>query len=69
MNNRPVAIRGNGHGEKIFRLRGPAIMALLTEPTMERAAKKLGIGVMTLKRWTEKTRFCRRVRKSEEASV
>jgi hypothetical protein len=46
-----------GHGEKKGRQQETAIIALLTEPTMKLAAKKVGIGTATLWRWTQEDDF------------
>jgi hypothetical protein len=40
-----------GHGEKQSRKQEQAIAALLSEPSVEAAAAKAGVGVSTLKRW------------------
>lgn len=48
-----------GHGEKPSRTEDRAILALLAEPTLERAAKKCGIGVTTLKWWLQEPAFQR----------
>src|ERR1700736_2279121 len=40
-----------GHGEKLSRKRESAIAALLTEPTIERAAARAEISTRTLKNW------------------
>ena len=40
-----------GHGEKLSRKREQAIAALLIEPTVGDAARKIGIGERTLRRW------------------
>jgi hypothetical protein len=40
-----------GHGTKLDRKREPAIAALLSEPTVEAAAKKAKVGYRTLKLW------------------
>jgi hypothetical protein len=40
-----------GHGTKLDRKREQAIAALLSEPTVEAAAKKARVGYRTLKEW------------------
>jgi len=49
-----------GHGEKRSRRQEAAICALLTEPTIEAAADKAGIGEATLRRWLAEPSFRRR---------
>ncbi len=46
-----------GHGEKLSRKKEQAILALLAEPTVERAAKACGIGTATLGRWLKDEEF------------
>ncbi len=46
-----------GHGEKQSRKRQMAIAALLSEPTLGKAAQKTGIGVTTLVRWMNQPDF------------
>ena len=41
----------NGHGEKLTRKQDAAIGALLYQPTILEAAKTVGIGEATLRRW------------------
>lgn len=40
-----------GHGAKTSAVRERAILALLSERTIERAAKRSGVGARTLRRW------------------
>jgi hypothetical protein len=40
-----------GHGEKLGRKQEPAIAALLAEPSVEAAARKVGVDTRTLQRW------------------
>jgi hypothetical protein len=49
----------NGHGEKRSRREEAAIAALLSEPTVEAAAAKAGIGFATLRRWLQEPGFRR----------
>jgi hypothetical protein len=56
-----------GHGEKQSRTEDRAILALLAEPTLERAAKKCGIGVTTLWRWLQEPEFQRHYREARRA--
>jgi hypothetical protein len=57
MNRRPqLASDGRqsttaGHGAKTAAVREAAIAALLSESTIERAAKRAGVGTRTLRRW------------------
>jgi hypothetical protein len=46
-----------GHGEKQERLQELAISALLTEPTVEAAAAKVGVSYATLKGWLKDRAF------------
>lgn len=40
-----------GHGAKIAAIREAAILALLSEPTIEKAAARAGVSERTLRRW------------------
>ena len=42
-----------GHGEKLERKQELAIIALLTEPTVEEAAQAVGVSPVTLWRWMQ----------------
>lgn len=53
-----------GHGEKQSRTEDRAILALLSEPTLEQAAKKCGIGATTLWRWLQEPEFQRQYREA-----
>jgi hypothetical protein len=53
-----------GHGEKQSRKEDEVILALLTEPTLERAAKKCRIAVKTLWRWLQQPEFQARYREA-----
>ncbi len=46
-----------GHGEKLTRRKEQAIAALLTEPTLEMAAKRVGVSDVTLWRWLRDSEF------------
>ena len=46
-----------GHGQKYSRKKEDAIAALLTQPTIEGAAKSIGIGTQTLFRWLRMPEF------------
>jgi hypothetical protein len=46
-----------GHGEKFGRKKEQAIAALLSNPTIEEAAKAAGIGSVTLWRWLQDPGF------------
>jgi hypothetical protein len=48
---------GVGHGCKLDRRREAALAALLTEPTIERAAAKAGVAYRTLKTWLATPEF------------
>jgi hypothetical protein len=47
----------NGHGEKLSRKQEALISALLSEDTIDAAAKTVGIGVMTAHRWLKNPDF------------
>jgi len=46
-----------GHGQKLSRNQEKAVIALLTEPTLQAAAEKVGIGETTLYRWMQLKEF------------
>jgi ribosomal protein S11 len=46
-----------GHGQKMSRKKEQAIAALLSQPSITRAAKKSGIGEKTLFRWLQLDEF------------
>ncbi len=46
-----------GHGEKLSRKMEHAISALLTEPTVEAAARAVGVNPVTLWRWMQRPEF------------
>lgn len=50
-------MKTNGHGEKASRKKEALICALLVEPTVEQAAKKVGIGTTTAFRWMQEPTF------------
>lgn len=41
----------SGHGEKLSRYQERAVVALLTQPTVEEAASHAGVSASTLRRW------------------
>jgi hypothetical protein len=53
-----------GHGEKQSRNEEAAIAALLSEPTLDRAAQRCGIGAKTLWRWLRQPEFQARHREA-----
>ena len=53
-----------GHGSKFTRKKEQAIAALLSQRTIEGAARLAGIGVKTLKRWLKNQEFCEEYRKA-----
>ncbi len=59
----------SGHGEKITRKQEAAIAALLSEPTIEKAAKACGIGEATLRRWLQDTGFQERYRTAKKQTL
>jgi hypothetical protein len=46
-----------GHGEKLSRKQEQAVIALLSEPTIEAAARKAGVSYRTLKSWLTRPEF------------
>src|SRR5262245_36810844 len=46
-----------GHGEKLTRRQEAAVAALLSEPTVEKAAKKVGVSEKTLRNWSRDPAF------------
>jgi len=58
-----------GHGEKFTRKMEGAIAALLAEPTVELAAARTGVSVVTLQRWQQRPDFRRRFREARRAVV
>ncbi|MGD0231535.1 MAG: hypothetical protein ABSC19_14460 [Syntrophorhabdales bacterium] len=58
-----------GHGEKFSRKREAAIIALLAEPTIEKAATACGIGEATLRRWLKDPAFQERYRAARRESL
>jgi hypothetical protein len=57
-----------GHGSKFGRKKEAAIVALLTQRTIEDAARTVGIGVSTLLRWQKDPEFDRAFREAKTAS-
>jgi hypothetical protein len=53
----PTASSRTGHGAKFRRRHEEAIMALLTRPNMEEAARSAKIGTTTLYRWVKEPEF------------
>ena len=53
----PGEVYVRGHGERLSRRQEQAIAALLVEPTLEAAAKRIGIGEATLLRWMQVPTF------------
>jgi hypothetical protein len=53
-----------GHGEKLGRKREAAIQALLTQPTLEAAARTVGVVPNTLLRWQQEPEFAQAYRKA-----
>jgi hypothetical protein len=58
-----------GHGEKRSRKQDLAIAALLTEPTVEAAARRAGVGVNTLHRWLRDPDFTAAYRTARRGAV
>ena len=60
---------GRGHGQKRDRLEDRALAALLSEPTVEAAATKVGVSESTLLRWMAESVFRGRLRAARRAVV
>lgn len=58
-----------GHGEKLSRKQEAAIAALLTEPTIEAAARSIGVGERTIRRWMQLDGFRAQYRQARQALV
>ena len=58
-----------GHGEKITRKQEQAIAALLTEPTLEGAARAVGVNVATLSRWRQQPEFGDAYREARQETI
>lgn len=54
-----------GHGEKFTRNKEKAVLALLTEPSIGKAAEKVGIAEVTLWRWMQREDFNERYRQAK----
>ena len=57
-----------GHGSKFGRKKEEAIAALLTQQTIEHAARSIGIGVSTLLRWQKDPEFDAGYRAAQRAA-
>jgi hypothetical protein len=58
----------NGHGSKFGRRKEEAIAALLTQRSVEDAAKAVGIGTATLVRWMKNSEFDSAYRAAKRAA-
>jgi DNA-binding MurR/RpiR family transcriptional regulator len=58
-----------GHGEKFGRKKEQAIAALLSNPTIEEAAKAAGIGSATLWRWLQDAGFKAEYRRARREAM
>jgi hypothetical protein len=58
-----------GHGEKKSRKEDIAILSLLTEPTIKKAAEKADIGETTLWRWMQKDDFKEKYNQAKREAV
>jgi hypothetical protein len=52
----------SGHGRKPTRLREQSIVALITQPTVELAARQAGVSYSTLNRWIRDEQFAAEVK-------
>jgi transposase-like protein len=57
-----------GHGSKFGRKKEEAIAALLTQQTIENAARSIGIGLSTLLRWQKDPEFDAEYRAAQRAA-
>ena len=57
-----------GHGSKFGRKKEEAIAALLTQQTIENAARSIGVGVSTLLRWQKDPEFDAGYRAAQRAA-
>lgn len=58
-----------GHGEKRSRKQEAAVIALLTEPTVGKAAERVGISESTLYRWMQDENFQRLYREAKRNAM
>jgi hypothetical protein len=58
-----------GHGEKLTKKKEAVIVALLLEPTLEKAAARVGISESTLWRWTQLESFQAAYREARREAV
>ena len=61
--------QGAGHGEKRSRKEDLALAALISEPTLGEAAKKVGISEVTLWRWLQDPEFQDKYRTARRQAV
>jgi len=64
-----ITERGTGHGEKQSRTWEKAIACLLSENTIEGAARQAGIGFTTLNRWLNDSEFQQRYREARRQII
>lgn len=57
-----------GHGAKFGRKKEAAILALLTQPTLDAAARTIGVVPNTLLRWQQDPQFDKAYRKARRAA-
>ena len=57
------------HGDKKSRLRGQAIQALLTSPTLDAAAAAAGVSVTTLLRWQKDPAFAADLAAAQDVAI
>jgi len=58
-----------GHGEKFARKREQAVAVLLSEPTIVKAAKRIGVDEATLYRWLREEDFKEQYRQAKQQVV
>ena len=64
-----MTVVGRGHGQKRERLEDRALVALLSEPTIEAAARRADIAESTLLRWLQDPAFQARYRSARRSVV
>jgi transposase len=62
-------MQSKGHGEKFSRKQELAVLALITEPSFEAAAKKVGVSLSTLYKWNQREDFQELFRKAKKETM
>lgn len=64
----PVELHMVGHGAKFGHKMAPAITALMSKPSVEEAARSVGISANTLLRWIKEPAFDKAYREARETA-